>query len=230
MLARLGATIDIQTPVEYGPVPMYGVPVAEFLIKGTVRSALSQQPLGSIGLTLKDVAGTTTIARDTTLADGSFSFTLSDNPIFINSWLLSATDIDGVDTGAAYFDKDTLITIPSDSILAGRTELTVDMVLQEKCLKVNQPSSVQDSRAPRLQVLPLGTSKAQLLFSIAEASAVRIRLYDAAGRVVTQLLDTNLDKGDHTLVIDYATVARGMYYVRLDNDGFARVNKVVVGQ
>jgi putative lipoprotein (rSAM/lipoprotein system) len=230
MLASLGATIDIQTPVEYGVVPAYGMPVAEFLIKGTVRSAVSQQPLGGIALTLKDSEGSSMLAPDTTTNDGSFSFILSDYPLFATSWLLSATDIDGVDNGGSYFDTDTLLSIPLETISEGRGELTVEMVLQEKCLKVNQSTTLEQSRAPRMQLLPLGAHRAQLHFGIAQPSPVRIGLYDTAGRRVTQLLSASLDKGEHTLVVDYATLAQGSYYVRLDNGGFARVIKVVMGQ
>ncbi|MCK4511982.1 T9SS type A sorting domain-containing protein, partial [bacterium] len=72
-----------------------------------------------------------------------------------------------------------------------------------------------------------------IAYSLAGRSRVVIRVYDVAGRVVTTLVDGEVDAGPHTIVWDGTTdsgerAASGVYFVRMEGSGDAGVFGKVV--
>jgi len=75
-----------------------------------------------------------------------------------------------------------------------------------------------------------------IAYSLASRSRVTIRVYDVAGRVVTTLVDGEVDAGPHVIVWDGRTdsgerAASGVYFVRMETtgptDGFRATRKLV---
>jgi hypothetical protein len=85
------------SPVEYGS------PHADFLLNGSIKSALTGNPIGNIQLIME---------RDTALtnSNGTFSLKVTDFPI-THSYLVKISDIDGIANGS-YAEKDTTVTFP----------------------------------------------------------------------------------------------------------------------
>ncbi len=104
------------------------------------------------------------------------------------------------------------------------------------------PVSLSDAlRAVRAQasaaaVTALGTSRpnpvrgsAQVAFSLAEASEVRLTVYDALGREVARLVDgTTLAAGRHGVTLDARGLQAGVYVLRMEAGGTVATQRLVV--
>jgi hypothetical protein len=69
---------------------------------------------------------------------------------------------------------------------------------------------------------------ALLRFGVPRASQVTIKVYDARGREVATLVDGQLGPGYHSAAIDGRDLASGVYFCRMDADGFSATHKVLV--
>ncbi|MDD3641880.1 MAG: FlgD immunoglobulin-like domain containing protein [Candidatus Krumholzibacteria bacterium] len=74
---------------------------------------------------------------------------------------------------------------------------------------------------------------ATIRYSIAEEGRVTIRIYDAAGRHVRMLVDDVRKAGEHTAVWDGrnnsgAAAASGVYFYRMESNGFVDTRKMVL--
>jgi hypothetical protein len=65
-----------------------------------------------------------------------------------------------------------------------------------------------------------------LRFNVPRAGSVSLRIYDVAGRVVTELYNGDLASGQFTTVFDGANLASGTYFARLQGSGFKAVQKM----
>ncbi len=84
---------------------------------------------------------------------------------------------------------------------------------------------------PMLEVSPNPVfSTAMVRFSIRKPGPVRISLFDAAGRKVRQLVDTNLDCGNHSVPLGRAGLQTGAYFLVLDTGNGIHQAKVVVAE
>ena len=75
--------------------------------------------------------------------------------------------------------------------------------------------------------------RATVAFDLPHAGAVRLRVYDAAGRLVRTLAHETLPAGSHERVWDRSdlrgrSVSAGVYFVRFEAEGFAAHDKIVV--
>lgn len=91
------------------------------------------------------------------------------------------------------------------------------------------PSQLSASIAPN----PLNPV-AKLTYSLPRSGAVRIGLYDAAGRLVRTILDEPMvEAGRHVMVVEAKdgngrTLSSGVYYYRIDGAGGTRVGRFAV--
>ncbi|MFH1690063.1 MAG: FlgD immunoglobulin-like domain containing protein [Candidatus Eisenbacteria bacterium] len=72
-----------------------------------------------------------------------------------------------------------------------------------------------------------------LRYSVASPGRVRVRVYDLAGRVVRTLVDEDVEPGEYGLSWDGTTnagerAASGVYFVRMETDGFRASTKTVL--
>jgi hypothetical protein len=66
-----------------------------------------------------------------------------------------------------------------------------------------------------------------LSFSLPKPGHARVAIYDALGRQVAELLDTDLQAGDHQVVWAPSTLAAGVYIGRLEYEGSNRTTTLV---
>lgn len=116
----------------------YGMPHANFKISGTVKSALSSEPVNGISVLIYENNDTLHV-KDSTLTDsyGYYSFDFSDFPTSEYKWKLCAKDIDGIENGI-FSQKDTSVTIFSSELSGGdgswnegSAEKTIDLDLED---------------------------------------------------------------------------------------------------
>jgi hypothetical protein len=72
--------------------------------------------------------------------------------------------------------------------------------------------------------------RATLSFMLAEASAVRLAVYDALGREVAVLVDGRVEAGSHTAVFEAGTLASGTYVYRLVANGQVETGRVTLAR
>lgn len=65
-------------------------------------------------------------------------------------------------------------------------------------------------------------------FTLAEAGPVRMRLFNVKGELVTDLIDKSLPAGDHTLVFRPTDLSSGVYFYRLEADGFVATRRLLL--
>lgn len=65
-------------------------------------------------------------------------------------------------------------------------------------------------------------------FSIAKNASVRIIIYDILGRVVRTLLDEKRNAGSYSVDFDAKNLSSGVYFYRLETEGFSDVKKMVL--
>jgi DNA-binding beta-propeller fold protein YncE len=97
---------------------------------------------------------------------------------------------------------------------------------------VEEPASARPALASGLQVQPTSAGS-EVSYSIASPCFVDLSVYDLMGREVRQLVAEQQPAGEHRALWDgrdknRASVARGVYFVRLDTSAFTDVKKAVV--
>jgi putative lipoprotein (rSAM/lipoprotein system) len=221
----------------YGPA-QYGIPFADFLVTGTIRSAQDSLPIQGIQVALNDTATDSSLVVSASDGDGTFSLSLRGwGWDLVSTWLLRAEDIDSAENGGEYQSRDTLVTIPHGSLKGGGTpewnmgtaETVVALYLDEHAVSA-QPRVRPPAAAPSLSVSRVSDNRAMLYFSIASAGRARMRVYNAAGGFITQLLDTDMQPGGHTMSVDISRLSGGAYFFRLDSNGFSRVTKALLAR
>jgi hypothetical protein len=65
-------------------------------------------------------------------------------------------------------------------------------------------------------------------FELAERAHARIAVYDVAGRLVTMLVDRELDPGVHSVTFNAGGLASGVYFYRIEAGPFSDVKKLVL--
>jgi len=72
------------------------------------------------------------------------------------------------------------------------------------------------------------SSVADIMFSVPRKTAVKIELYDVAGRRLTTLAEGEFDAGVHTVRLNASRFTNGIYFVRMTAGDFSAVRKVTV--
>jgi len=65
-------------------------------------------------------------------------------------------------------------------------------------------------------------------FGVPERCRVTVRLYSVTGREVRTLADADMDPGYHTVTLDGAGLASGIYFCRMEAPGFQDTRKLVL--
>src|SRR5690606_23019616 len=72
------------------------------------------------------------------------------------------------------------------------------------------------------------TGRTTITYDVPKAAAVRLAVYDALGREVAVLVDGEVEAGRHEASLDAATLAPGVYLVRLSAGAFTATRRVTV--
>lgn len=211
----------------YGIIAEYGMPYATYAVKGVLKSSKNQQPVRGIQVTLTDT--TTKQARiDTTEADGSFAFSTSEPPKTI-TWLLKSEDIDGSARGS-FLPKDTLITIPVDSLKggvgfsAGIAEVNIELFLTEQSLRATDRCA-----HPAMQIDWSHSAAAlTVTYSLPISGPLSLRLFGADGKLIKTLVEGEMQSGSRSHTFDTSGMRSGFYFAKLSAAGYAVVNKLFI--
>jgi len=65
-------------------------------------------------------------------------------------------------------------------------------------------------------------------FTISRAENVNLALYDMQGRMVRVLINGSRDAGHHTVHLDAGTLAKGIYFYKLQSGEFTAVKKLII--
>ncbi len=68
----------------------------------------------------------------------------------------------------------------------------------------------------------------QISFSVAQASNVNISVYNALGQKVTELVNKNMNAGNHTVNFNGSNLASGFYFYRLDVGDYSKTMKMML--
>ncbi|HTY12546.1 MAG TPA: T9SS type A sorting domain-containing protein [Bacteroidota bacterium] len=67
-----------------------------------------------------------------------------------------------------------------------------------------------------------------LVYSIAKAGPVTLKVYDVLGRLVATLVDGRQNPGEYTVQFDARALASGMYFYRIEAGSFSQVKKMML--
>ena len=73
-------------------------------------------------------------------------------------------------------------------------------------------------------------SVTKISYGLPEASPTTIRVYDISGRLVATLVDGETTAGRHTVTWEAASIATGVYLVRMEAYDFSAVRKVIIAR
>jgi len=65
-------------------------------------------------------------------------------------------------------------------------------------------------------------------FSVPRSIHVTIRVFDVLGRTVKTIVDQELTPGCHTAVLDAGGLSSGVYFCRMEAEGFVKTRKLVL--
>lgn len=68
----------------------------------------------------------------------------------------------------------------------------------------------------------------KISFNIQQSSFVKLTVYDALGKAVAQLVNRNIDAGTHSVEFNAASLPSGVYYYKLEANGFSDVKKMMM--
>ena len=71
-------------------------------------------------------------------------------------------------------------------------------------------------------------SKTRLSYGMPEAGNISISVFDVTGRMVTELVNSNIEAGNHTTVWDAQFASAGVYLVRMESSNFKAVRKIML--
>jgi putative lipoprotein (rSAM/lipoprotein system) len=113
-------------------VPLYGAPLAEYKISGTIKSADQHLPVNQLSVYLKDSEDVFRIIDSTKTNEfGKYIIQYSAGP-GMKSFVVSIKDTDLSDNGS-FKDKDTIISITENEIAnSWIVEKTVDFKIEKK--------------------------------------------------------------------------------------------------
>jgi|GEM_PF-1767054 len=95
--------------------------------------------------------------------------------------------------------------------------------------ETKQGSILQTSGNGLLEVFPTpATGRVNIRYELPKDGPVQLALYDAVGRLVRQLEDSESNAGPHNLQVDIQTLPAGTYFVRLTTEAFQATKPLIV--
>jgi hypothetical protein len=168
-----------------------------------------------------------------TKADGSFSMTFMQSPVF-NTWLLDIRDVDENRNGA-FGRKDTLITIPQDSLKGGNGfyegagAADIELFLNSK-----SSATIPDGSAAKVQpnvMVSFGKNGAiDLRYTLAVQGRAVISLFSANGKLIREISDAWESRGDHIVQVTGAGLTPGAYFLKLQTATHSAITKILIAR
>ncbi|MBE0644666.1 MAG: DUF1566 domain-containing protein [Bacteroidetes bacterium] len=152
----------------------------------------------------EELAESFTEGRGTTDVAQRYSYV--DQPSACGPWLyrLRQVDHDGTQT----FSHDVMVTL----------DQTDDA----------DPAGFALASYPNPFGVSVGAGSTKISYRLLRDAAVRLRIYDSEGRLVTTLAEGMQSAGSHTALFDAADLPGGSYFCRLDAEGAAGVHRLTL--
>lgn len=132
-------------------------------------------------------------------------------------WKLKSVDITSVPTGAQVALRGT--SNYGNNIFIDDVNLRAGAVVGVPTIIANNSVSIYPNPA---------VATANLAFSLTEDSKVQVLVYDAMGRLVATVANTSMQKGQHTVAINTAAFASGLYNVKIQTEQGAQTERLTV--
>jgi hypothetical protein len=71
-------------------------------------------------------------------------------------------------------------------------------------------------------------AETNISFSLAEPEAVRLQVYDLAGRLVETLFDGHQEAGEHVVTWDASAVSSGIYFYKLTAGNYTETKRMML--
>ena len=117
---------------------------------------------------------------------------------------LTEDDSSRISTGFWFVSKELVTAIEAD----------VKTIPQSFCLEQNYPNPFNPTTTIR--------------FALPEQSFVRLSLYNVLGNEITVLVDDDMAPGEYDIVLDARNLSSGVYFYRIQTEGFIRTKKLMV--
>ncbi len=132
-----------------------------------------------------------------------------------DSVLISATDtVYTLKPGQFYIFTDKKLETPEPGILTSLEDDIFTEVPKQFRLEQNYPNPFNPQTTIR--------------YSLAKSGKVNLAVYDALGREIKTLVNGNLQAGEYDVAFDASSLASGVYYYRLQADGFVQTRKMLL--
>jgi aminopeptidase N len=105
-----------------------------------------------------------------------------------------------------------------------------DIVLKQASLSVGQEEyklTTKQAELTGVEPNPFSTST-NIRYYIPENTNVEIRILDVTGKLITTLMDSRQDQGEHIIAMDGSNLAAGLYYCQLIAGENASIKKLVI--
>ena len=145
---------------------------------------------------------------------------------------LSTEEVDGLLEGETFSlklwdsDRNMELDLETDAVLTGQG--TVYETNGFSALEVIVQPSVPDAFYLAQNYPNPFNSVTKLSYGLPEASRMSIRIYDISGRMIATLVEGDIPAGCHTVTWEAASIATGVYLVRLEASDFSAVRKVIL--
>ena len=144
----------------------------------------------------------------------------------------STDEVDGMLEGETFSlklwdsDRNMELDLETDAVLTGQG--TVYETNGFSALEVIVQPSVPDAFYLAQNYPNPFNSVTKLSYGLPEASRMSIRIYDISGRLVATSVEGDIQAGYHTVTWEAASIATGVYLVRMEASGFSTVRKVML--
>ncbi len=128
------------------------------------------------------------------------------------------------------------IGTPETQVVVGEDTIYADTLLQNTLMRnifSYLEVGVEESTEPVVYRLPVVSPNplsrpTTISFSIPRTEYVSMKVYDVTGSLVSTLVNKRLTAGTHSLTVDTKKLASGVYFLRMDAEGFSGTRKFVV--
>lgn len=122
--------------------------------------------------------------------------------------------------------------------LSRGSQVNTTPTLYDLTIEGQLPTDAQDVLPPvdpsllskvALRIVPnVAHTVAMVRYTLPVATTVQMRLLDASGRVVQQLVDAEVTDGSHSVRLDATRVPSGTYFLRLETPYATRIERIVI--
>ena len=220
-------------------------------VVGTVTLKINETPLGTTPVTLADLEGdpeayegvlveitddseiSSVNSYDLTMSDGTYSFLLDDDMVADSILDINYNEnavVGMVDTLVVGDSLDNVIGVVMYSY--GSVKLEVRKGSDVTIKKVSEGPDAIDAIPGKFALHqnypnpfnPVTTIR----FDLASATNVKLTIFDITGRVVDELVNTNMNAGSYDLRWNATHLSSGMYLYRIETPEFTATNKLLL--